>query len=111
MAGILIGEANFGTVRASVFAGAGYWPQRLSDLFCRHRLSHQAFMAKVAALALQHLYPDGLPTRLFWIVDATQAEKAYARRIASVGLFHRAKRVIGQARHLQGHCYVFAAHL
>lgn len=111
MAGILIGEAKSGTVRASVFAGAGYWPQRLSDLFCRHRLSHQAFMAKLAALALQCLYPDGLPTRLFWIVDATQAEKAYARRIASVGLFHRTNRVIGQARHLQGHCYVFAAHL
>ena len=111
MAGILIGEAKYGTVRASVFAGAGYWPQRLSDLFCRHRLSHQAFMAKVAALALHRLYPDGLPTRLFWIADATHTEKAYARRVASVGLFHRTKRVIGQARHLKGHCYVFAAHL
>src|SRR5262249_8552634 len=38
--GILIGEAKAGTVRASVFAGAGYWPQRLSALFCRHKLSH-----------------------------------------------------------------------
>ncbi|MFO1430267.1 MAG: hypothetical protein U1F76_09025 [Candidatus Competibacteraceae bacterium] len=111
MAGILIGEAKSGTVRASVFASAGYWPQRLSDRFCRHRLSHQAFMAKLAALALPYLYPGGLPARLFWLVDATHAEKAYARRIASVGLFHRTKRVIGQARHLQGHCYVFAAHL
>ena len=76
IAGILIGEAKSGTVRASVFAGAGYWPQRLSDWFCRHRLSHQAFMAKLTALALQHLYPDGLPTRLFWSADATHAEKA-----------------------------------
>lgn len=111
MAGILIGEAKYGTARASVFAGADYWPQRLSDLFCRHKLSHQAFMAKLAGLALQSLYPDGLPVRLFWIADATQAEKPYARRVASVGLFHRTKRVVGQARHLRGHCYVFAAHL
>jgi hypothetical protein len=111
MAGILIGEAKYGTVRASVVAGAGYWPQRLSDLFCRPRLSHQAFMAKFTALAVPRLYPDGPPTRLIWIADATHAEKAYARRVAAVGLFPRTNRVIGQARHLKGHCDVFAAHL
>jgi len=37
MTGILIGEAKYGTVRVSVFADADYRPQRLSDLFCRHR--------------------------------------------------------------------------
>ena len=31
MAGILLGEAKNGTVRARVFAGADYWPPRLSD--------------------------------------------------------------------------------
>jgi hypothetical protein len=111
MMGILIGEAKAGTVRASVFAGSEYWPQRLSDLFCRHKLSHQAFMAKLAEVALASLYPAGLPTRLFWIADSTYAEKPYAKRIASVGLFHRTKRVVGRAKHLQGHCYVLAAHL
>ena len=111
MAGILIGEAKSGTVRASIFASAGYWPQRLSDLFCRHKLSHQALMAALTALALQYLYPGGLPVRLFWIADATHAEKPYGQRVASMGLFHRTKRMVGQARHLQGHCYVFAAHL
>jgi hypothetical protein len=109
--GILIGEAKYGTVRASVFADADYWPQRLSDLFCRHKLSHQAFMAKLAAVALASLYPARLPGRLFWIADSTHAEKPYAQRIASVGLFHRTKRVAGRAKHLKGHCYVFAAHL
>jgi hypothetical protein len=111
MLGLLIGEAKFGTVRASVFAEADYWPQRLSDLFCRHRLSHQAFMAQVAEVALAHLYPGGLPGRLFWIADSTHTEKPYAERIASMGLFHRSKRVVGRAKHLQGHCYVLAAHL
>src|SRR5919197_2749739 len=111
MLGILIGEAKYGTARASVFAGPDYWPQRLSDLFCRHKLSHQAFMAKLVEAALACLYPTGLPARLFWIADSTYAEKPYAKRVASVGLFHRTKRVAGQAKHLQGHCYVFAAHL
>jgi hypothetical protein len=111
MTGILIGEAKHGTVRASVFAGGDYWPQRLSDLFCRHKLSHQAFMAKLVAVALAYLYPAGLPARLFWIADSTHAEKPYAKCVASVGVFHRTKRVAGRAKHLKGHCYVFAAHL
>ena len=111
MAGILLGEAKSGTVRASVFAETGYWPQRLSDWLCRHQLSPQALLATLATLALQYLYPGGLPVRLFGIADATHAENPYGRRIASMGLFHRTKRVIGQARHLKGHCYVFAAHL
>jgi hypothetical protein len=46
-----------------------------------------------------------------WIADSTYAEKPYAKRLTSVGLFHRTKRVAGQTKPLQGHCYVFAAHL
>jgi hypothetical protein len=56
-------------------------------------------------------YTGGLPTRLFWLADSTLTEKPFIRRVASVGLFHRAKYIVGRARHLQGHCYVFAAHL
>ena len=47
LCGLLIGEAKHGTVRASVFAPAAYQPQRLSDLFCRHKLSRQALMAQL----------------------------------------------------------------
>jgi hypothetical protein len=64
--GVLEGVAKYGTVRASVFAPAAYQPQRLSDLFCRHKLSHQAFMATLACRALRALYRAGLPARLFW---------------------------------------------
>jgi len=64
-----------GTVRSAVFAPADYQPQRLSDLFCRHKLTQQALMAALARLALQYLYPAGLPSRLFWIADATNTEK------------------------------------
>lgn len=109
--GLLVGEAKAGTVRASVFAPATYQPQRLSDLFCRHKLSHQAFMARLAHLALATLYPSGLPARLFWLADATHTEKPYAQRVASIHWFHRTKLIAGRAKQLKGHCYVFAAHL
>ena len=111
LTGLLIGEAKAGTVRASVFAPADYWPQRLSDLFCRHKLSGQALMAHLAEVVLTALYPRGLPERLFWIADATYTEKPYAQYIASVDWFYRLKYVAGRAKNLKGHCYVFAAHL
>jgi Transposase DDE domain len=111
LCGLLIGEAKHGTVRASVFAPAPYQPQRLSDLFCCHKLSRQALMAQLTQGVLTTLYGGGLPTRLFWLADSTLTERPFVRRVASVGLFHRAKRVIGRAKHLQGQCYVFAAHL
>lgn len=109
--GVLIGEAKHGTVRSSVFAPAVYQPQRLSDLFCRHKLSHQAFMAALACLVLRTLYRSELPPRLFWLADSTQTEKPYAKRVASVGWFHRTKHVAGRAQKLKGQCYLFAAHL
>lgn len=109
--GLLVGEAKHGTVRASVFAPADYQPQRLSDLFCRHKLSHQALMAALARLALAALYPAGLPARLFWIADSTTTEKPFAKRVSGVGWFHRTKRVAGRTKKLKGHCYLFAAHL
>jgi hypothetical protein len=111
LTGLLIGEAKAGTVRASVFAPADYWPQRLSDLFCHHKLSGQALMAQLASLTLSALYPHGLPERLFWIADATYTEKPYAQHVASVDWFHRLKYVAGRAKNLKGHCSVFAAHL
>jgi hypothetical protein len=86
LTGILIGEAKGGTVRASVFAPEDYWPQRLSDLFCRHKVSHQAFMAKLVGVALRVIYPVGPAGRLFWIADATYTEKPKAQASG----FHRA---------------------
>jgi len=109
--GLLVGEAKHSTVRSSVFAPAEYQPQRLSDLFCRHKLSHQAFMACLTRLALQTLYPRGLPARLFWIANSTNTEKPYSERVSGLHWFHRTKRVLGRTNKLKGHCYLFAAHL
>src|SRR5918992_959939 len=111
LCGLLIGEAKHGTVRASVFAPPEYQPQRLSDLFRCHKLSRQALMAQLTQGVLTTLYGGGLPARLFWLADSTLTEKPLVRRGASVGLFPRAKRIVGRAKHLQGQCYVFAAPL
>jgi Transposase DDE domain len=109
--GLLVGEAKHGTVRSSVFAPADFQPARISDFFTTHRVSPQKLMAKLTELILRLCYGGKLPGRLFWIADSTQTEKPYAEKIASLGLFHRSKRVIGRANHLKGHCYVCAAHL
>jgi Transposase DDE domain len=109
--GLLVGEAKHGTVRSSVFAPADYQPARISDFFTTHRVSPQKLMAKLTELVLRLCYGGKLPERMFWIADSTQTEKPYAEKIASLGLFHRTKRVVGRAQHLKGHCYVCAAHL
>lgn len=109
--GLLVGEAKHGTVRASVFAPADYQPSRISDFFTTHRVSPQKLMAKLTELVLRSCYGVAFPGRMFWIADSTHTEKPFAEKIASLGLFHRSKRVVGRAKHLKGHCYVCAAHL
>lgn len=111
LAGLFVGEAKHGTVRASVFAPADYQPARISDFFTKHRVSPQQLMAKLTEIVLRLCYGSQLPARMFWIADSTLTEKPYAEKIASLGLFHRSKRVLGRAKHLKGHCYVCAAHL
>ncbi len=114
--GLLVGEAKSGTVRASVFAPADYQPARISDFFTTHRVSPQKLMAKLTELVVRSCYGSDLPKRMFWIADSTNTEKPYPEKpypekIASLGLLHRTKRIVGRAKHLKGHCYVCAAHL
>ena len=111
LAGLFVGDAKHGTVRASVLAAADYQPARISDFFTTHRVSPQQLMAKLTELVLRLCYGGQPPERMFWIADSTLTEKPYAEKIASLGFFHRSKRVVGRAKHLKGHCYVCAAHL
>jgi DDE superfamily endonuclease len=111
LTGLLVGEAKHGTVRSSVFAPADYQPARISDFFTTHRVSPQKLMARLTELVLRLCHSGTLPKRMFWIADSTHTEKPYAEKIASLGVFHRTKRVVGRAKHLKGHCYVCAAHL
>lgn len=111
LTGLLVGEAKYGTVRSSVFAPADYQPARISDFFTTHRVSPQKLMAKLTELVLRLRHSGESPERMFWIADSAHTEKPYAEKIASLGLFHRTKRVVGRAKHLKGRCYVCAAHL
>lgn len=111
MSGLLVGEAKHGTVRSSVFATSEYQPSRISDFFTTHRVSPQKMMAQTTEMVLRLCCGAELPGRMFWIADSTLTEKPHAQKIASLGLFHRSKRVVGRANHLKGHCYVCAAYL
>ena len=75
LCGFLIGEAKHGTVRASVFAPAAYQPQRLSDLFCRHKLSRQALMAQLTEPVLTILYPS----QVFYFAPRRQPKRGRPR--------------------------------
>ena len=68
-------------------------------------------MAKLTEVVLRSCCGGELPDRMFWIADSAHTEKPYAEKIASLGLFHRTKRIVGRASHLKGHCYVCAAYL
>jgi hypothetical protein len=111
MTGLLIGEAKHGAVRSSVFAPSNYCPQRISDLFTRYKLSHKDFIQVLVNLVLCEIYRFGLPGRLFWIIDTTYTEKPYSKKIQDVRLWRRTKQIAGRAKHLKGHCYLFASHL
>ncbi len=100
LTGLLVGEAKHGTVRSSVFAPADYQPARISDFFTTHRVSPQKLMARFTELVLRLCHSETLLERMFWIADSTHTEKPYAEKIASLGLFHRTKRVVGRAKHL-----------
>ena len=78
--GLLMGEAKSGTVRASVFAPADYQPQRLSDLFARHKLSHQAFMAKLVAVVLGWLILYALHHCERWVKQTLKDRPGKPRR-------------------------------
>lgn len=109
MTGLLVGEAKWGAVRASVFAPADYQPARTSDFFTTQRVSPQRLMAALAALVLRLVYGQAWPTHLFWLADSTTTEKPFADKVAGVHWFHRTKRVAGRAKNLKGHCYACAA--
>jgi hypothetical protein len=109
LCGLLFGEAKHGTVRARVFAAPDYQPQRWSDLFRCHQLSRQALMAQLTQGVSTTLYAGGVPARLLWLADSTLTEKPFVRRVASVDLFHRTKRIVSRAKHLQGPLLCFCS--
>ncbi|HWQ35418.1 MAG TPA: hypothetical protein VNQ79_21405, partial [Blastocatellia bacterium] len=68
-------------------------------------------MAKLTELVVRSCQGSDLPRPMFWIADRTNTEKPCAQKIASPGLFHRPRRIVGRTKQLKGHCYVCAAHL
>jgi len=111
MAGLLLGQAKAGVVRASLLAPPSYNWRRIPDLLRRNRWSGIKLMGALTSLILSRLYPEALPTHLFWVLDLTYLEKPYARAIEGILRHWRPHRKAGQGRTLKGHGLVLVGHL
>lgn len=111
MAGLLLGQAKAGVVRASLLAPPSYNWRRLLDLLRRNRWSSLKLMGALTLLLLSRLYPEGPPAHLFWVLDLTYLEKPYARAIEGILRHWRPHRKAGQGRTLKGHGLVLVGHL
>ncbi len=110
LTGLLTGHTTLACVRASLLCARVSW-QQCCDFFRRARWSRSAFLAATTALVLRSLYPDGLPARLWWVVDTTTSDKPSARKVFGIRTFWRGCRRPGQMRTHQGHGWLLLAHL
>ncbi len=110
LTGLLTGHTTLACVRASLLCATVSW-QRCCDFFRRARWSRTAFLQATTALVLRSLYPDGLPARLWWVVDTTTSDKPSARKVFGIRSFWRGCRRPGQTRTHQGHGWLLLAHL
>jgi hypothetical protein len=110
LTGLLTGHTALACVRASLLCASVSW-QQCCDFFRRARWSRAAFLAATTALVLGALYPDGLPTRLWWVADTTTSDKPSARKVFGIRTFWRGCRRPGQTRTHQGHGWLLLAHL
>jgi hypothetical protein len=109
--GLLVGHAQAGLVRASLWAPSTFNWRRLHDLVRRNRWQGSRLMGALVQMILQVLYPQGYPSHLFWVLDPTHLEKIYAQAIEGILVHHRPHRKIGQDRRLKGHGLMLAGHL
>jgi len=109
--GLLLGQAQAGIVRASLFAPEGYNWRRLHAFLRRNRWSETGLMVALIGMVLSVLYPDGFPAHLFWVLDQTYLEKVYAQAIERVMVHRRPHPKTGQGRKLKGHGLMTIAHL
>ena len=107
LTGLLTGHTRLACVRASLLCATVSW-QRCCDFFRRARWSRSAFLAATTALVLRSLYPDGLPARLWWVVDTTTSDKPSARQVFGIRTCWRGCRRPGQTRTHQGHGWLAA---
>lgn len=110
LTGLLTGHTTLACVRASLLGASVSW-QQCCDFFRRARWSRTAFLQATTGLVLHALYPDGLPARLWWVVDTTTSDKPSARKVFGIRPFWRSCRRPGQARTHQGHGWLLLAHL
>jgi hypothetical protein len=106
LVGLLYGNASASVVRAAEFAPRSYNWRRLHDFLRIGRWKGKELVSVLVDQILLTLYPTGLPKRLWWVVDITESEKAYARKIPGIKKHRRGSRGLCQSRISWSHRYL-----
>src|SRR6266849_4109123 len=96
--GLLYGHARSSVVRAAQLAPDDYNWRRLHDFLRIGRWKGSELVAVLIAQILQTLYPEALPGRLWWVLDVTEKEKAFAEKIPGIKAHIGACAVVGRVR-------------
>lgn len=108
--GLLLGQAQAGIVRPSLWAPPGDTGRRLPDLVRRNRWSAIDLRIRLSPLLRMQRYPPGFPPPLFGTGEGTFLEKMYAPAIEAILSHRRPPPHAGQSRRLKGPGLLMVAH-
>ncbi len=106
LTGLLYGNASASVVRAAEFAPSCYNWRRLHDFLRIGRWKGKELVSVLTDQILRTIYPTGLPQRLWWVVDITESEKAYAGKIPGIKKHRRGSRGRCQSRTSWSHSFL-----
>jgi hypothetical protein len=104
--GLLYGHARSSVVRSAQLAPDDYNWRRLHDLLRIGRWKGPELVAVLIAQILQTVYPVALPDRLWWVLDITEKEKAFAEKIPGIKAHYRGVRGRRQSKTSWSHRYL-----
>jgi len=103
---LLYGYGRSSVVRAAQYAPPDYNWRRLHDFLRIGRWKGYDLVQALIAQVLGTIYPAALPARLWWVLDVTEKEKAFARKIPGIKKHHRGVRGRGQSRTSWSHRFL-----
>ena len=106
MVGLLYGSARSSVVRAASYAPPDYNWRRLHDFLRIGRWRGEELVQAMIGQVLRTIYGATWPARLWWVLDVTEKEKAFARKIPGIKKHYRGVRGRGQSRTSWSHRFL-----
>lgn len=104
--GLLYGTARSSVVRAAQYAPPEYNWRRLHDFLRVSRWKGYELVQALITQVLATVYTAEWPSRLWWVLDVTETEKAFARKIPGLKKHYRGVRGRGQSRTSWSHRFL-----